>query len=125
MKRVVYISPHRGVLDFIWGDTRGEKPFKGFAGLVDTRSLDLSGDLFGDFEIWVAEWHGNFVGREEKGGMLLPAWKEGFDSFEWHARGVALMHSLQVERPDLEVRNGFDADVYPSDPVTNEPVPDL
>ncbi len=88
---------------------------------MDTKSLGLSDDLFGDFKLWVGDWHANFLGRNRVGGMLIPVWTEGFDSSEWHSRGVALMRRLQDERPDLEVRNGFDADIYPTDPFTHTP----
>lgn len=124
MKRVVYISPHRGVPDFVWGDTDGDNPFKGFAGLVDTQSLGLSDDLVTEFEAWVKGWKENFVGREKVGGMRVPVWSEGFDSAKWRSDGVELMHRLQEERPDLEVRNGFDSYVYPTDPFTREPQSD-
>ena len=88
---------------------------------MDTQSLGLSNNLVSDFEAWVSDWHENFVGRNEAGGMWVPVWKEGFDSAEWRSQGVALIHRLQDERPDLDVRNGFDSDVYPTDPVTHEP----
>jgi hypothetical protein len=124
MKRTIFISPHIGVPDFIWGNTRGSNPFKGFAGLVDTYSLGLSDNLVREFEAWVNDWHENFVDRNELEGMLVPVWREGFDSAKWRSQGVALMHRLQEERPDLNVRNGFDSDVYPTDPVTHEPQSD-
>ena len=119
MKRTIFVSPHRGVLDFIWGDTRGDNAFKGFAGLVETESLGLSDNLVKEFRAWVSEWHENFVERNEVRGMSVPVWKEGFDSAKWRSHGVALMHRLQEERPDLDVRNGFDSDVYPTDPVSH------
>lgn len=121
MKRVVYISPHIGVPDFIWGDTHGDNAFEGFAGLVNTQSLGLSDDLVTEFAAWVKDWKENFVGRERVGGMRVPVWSEGFDSADWRSHGISLMHRLQEERPDLEVRNGFDSDVYPTDPITHEP----
>lgn len=124
MKQTVFISPHRGVDDFIWGNTRGDNALKGFAGLVETESLGLSDNLVREFEAWVADWHENFVERNEIGGMSVPVWKEGFDSARWRSHGVALMHRLQDERPDLDVRNGFDSDVYPTDPVTHKPQTD-
>ena len=124
MKPSIAISPHVGVTDFIWGNTRGTDAFKGFAGLVDTESLGLSDTLVGEFEAWVRDRNENFVGRNEVGGMVVPVWREGFDSAEWRSHGVALMHRLQEERPDLDVRNGFDSDVYPTDPVTHEPQSD-
>lgn len=120
MKHTIFISPHRGVLGFIWGDTHGENAFKGFAGLVETESLRLSDDLVGEFEAWVKDWHENFVRRAEKEGMRVPVWSEEFDSAKWRADGVALMRRLQKERPDLDVRNGFDSDVYPTDAITHE-----
>lgn len=120
MKPDIVISPHRGVSDFIWGNTRGKNSFKGFAGLVETESLELSDTLVREFDAWVTDWHENFVGRNEVGGMSVPEWREGFDSAEWRSRGVILMQRLQKERPDLDVRNGFDSDVYPTDPVTNK-----
>lgn len=119
MKQIVFISPHIGVPDFIWGDTRG--PFEGFAGLVNTESLGLSDDLVRECEAWLTDWHENFLGRHLGEGMKVPAWREGFDSAGWRSRGVALMHRLQAERPDLDVRNGFDSDVYPTDQVTHKP----
>lgn len=124
MKPVIFISPHIGVLDFIWGNTRGDNAFKGFAGLVETESLGLSDNLVREFEAWVRDWHDNFVHREKVGGTSVPVWREGFDSAMWRSHGVALMHRLQDERPDLDVRNGFDSDVYPTDPVTHEPQSD-
>ena len=124
MKQVIFISPHIGVTDFIWGNTHGDNSFKGFAGLVETESLELSDTLVREFDAWVTDWHDNFVGREEVGGMRVPVWSEGFNSANWRSHGVALMHRLQEERPDLDVRNGFDSDVYPTDPVTHEPQSD-
>lgn len=91
---------------------------------MDTESLGLSDDLLRDFEAWVGDWHENFVGREEVGGMRVPVWSEGFDSAGWRSHGVGLMRRLQEERPDLDVRNGFDSDVYPTDPVTRQPQSD-
>ena len=87
---------------------------------MDTKSLGLSDPLFREFEAWVTDWHENFVERNEVGGLWVPVWKEGFDSAEWRSHGVSLMHRLQDERPDLDVRNGFDSDVYPTDPVTRK-----
>lgn len=124
MKPTIYISPHRGVSNFIWGDTDGKNSFEGFAGLVETESLGLSDNLVREFEAWVTDWHENFVGRNEVGGMRVPVWREGFDSADWRSHGVVLMHRLQEERPDLDVRNGFDSDVYPTDPVTHKPQSD-
>lgn len=70
------------------------------------------------------DWRENFDESVLREGMLVPVWKEGFDSAKWRSHGVALMHRLQDERPDLDVRNVFDSDVYPTDPVTHEPQSD-
>lgn len=122
MKPTIAISPHVGVSSCFWGNTDGENSFQGFAGLVDMYSLGLSDILIKDFEAWVEEWHENFVERRTVGRVTVPFWWEGFDIAEWHSRGKALMRRLQEERPDLEVRNGFDSDVYLTEPVTRKPV---
>lgn len=122
MKPSLVVSPHRGMAWFLWGNPPLSR--REHAGLVDTESLGLSDDLLRDFEAWVGDWHENFVGREEVGGMRVPVWSEGFDSAGWRSHGVGLMRRLQEERPDLDVRNGFDSDVYPTDPVTRQPQSD-
>lgn len=122
MKPSISISPHRGLAGFIWGNPPLSR--REHAGVVVTESLGLSDNLVREFEAWVTDWHENFVGRNEVEGMKVPVWREGFDSATWRSHGVALMHRLQEERPDLDVRNGFDSDVYPTDPVTHKPQTD-
>lgn len=122
MNRVIFVSPHRGVNDFLWGDTDGPDAFEGFAGLVVTASLGLSDELVREFAAWVEDWHENFVGRDTSGEMWIPVWRKGFDSAQWRSDGVALMRRLQDERTDLDVRNGFDSDVYPTDPAAHKTV---
>lgn len=122
MRRVIFVSPHRGVNDFLWGDTDGPDAFEGFAGLVVTASLGLSDELVREFAAWVDDWHENFVGRDTSGEMWVPVWRQGFDSAQWRSDGVALMRRLQDERTDLDVRNGFDSDVYPTDPAAHKAV---
>lgn len=120
MKRTVLISPERGVPSFIWGDTRGENGFEGFAGLVVTESLGLSDDLVREFDAWVQDWQENYIAPNRVKGVRVPVWKDGFDTSKWRSDGVVLMHRLQEERPDLDVRNGFDSYFYPTDAVTRE-----
>ena len=123
MKQRLIVSPHPGIPLFLWGGpplSRG-----GRAGFVETERIGISSDLVRDFEAWQSAWEGNFQDRIiNKKGMIVPFWKEGFDSIKWRSHGVALMHRLQDERPDLDVRNGFDMYVYPTDPVTHEPQTD-
>ena len=83
MKPVIFVSPHRGVNDFLWGDTHGPDAFEGYAGLVTTASLGLSDALVREFAAWVDDWHENFVGRDISGEMRVPVWREGFDSAQW------------------------------------------
>lgn len=120
MEPTVFISPERGVPSFIWGDTDGENAFEGFAGLVVTESLGLSDDLVREFDAWVKDWQENYIALNRVEGIRFPVWKDGFDSAKWRSDGVVLMHRLQEERPDLDVRNGFDSYFYPTDAATRE-----
>ena len=120
MKQRLIISPHPGIPLFLWGGPPLSQG--GRAGFVDTERVGLSSNLVRDFEAWQLAWKGNFHDRmlNDK-GMIAPHWREGFDSANWRSQGVALMNRLQDERPDLDVRNGFDMYVYPTEPVTHEP----
>lgn len=90
-KPQVVVRPEPGVASPLWAGPPLSKP--GHAGLVDTASLGLSDSLIREFGQWAGLW-------EQQ--------DDGFDRGQWQAIGVALTIRLQAQRPDLDVRAGFD-----------------
>lgn len=90
-KPQVVVRPEPGVATPLWAGPPLSEP--GDAGLVDTATLGLSDSLVRELGQWARLW-------EQQ--------DDDFDRGQWRAIGVALTIRLQAQRPDLDVRAGFD-----------------
>src|SRR5699024_5784400 len=90
-KPQVVVRPEPGVATPLWAGPPLSEP--GDAGLVDTATLGLSDSLVRELGQWARLW-------EQQ--------DDDFDRGQWRAVGVALTIRLQAQRPDLDVRAGFD-----------------